>query len=251
MGWRVVVCMAVIVLLSLSSTVRVESKLEDNDKDDAEEVLFEMLINKRFVSRIVFPAYKSGVNLRLDGTYDNQIVTRHIKDHGVGLGVDQPAVVTYVKLKGKHIEIHLNGGGYGTFGDVFSAAVSYSGFRGGGGVQAGGSRINLRFDRQIRIEDLDPKRMAEWLDPVVDASPLFYLSMLEELPLNVQQMAQRKEVEEGMSKEVVYAILGEPFDRKIDLSVNPPVERWLYEQRYLYVLIVTFSSGKVSHLQTI
>ena len=115
-----------------------QGSLSGDVKKESERFLDELFMGKALVAKVTFPAWKDGINLRLDGSWNPSEVTRDIKDHGVGIDIDEAAVVTDVKLKGKHIEIHLNGGGRGTLGDQLMEVSTTAGT---GAKQAGGSRI--------------------------------------------------------------------------------------------------------------
>ena len=49
---------------------------------------------------------------------------KRLKDHGTAIRAGQPAIVTKIKVKSKHLEFQLDGGGYGTMGDETSPNVS-------------------------------------------------------------------------------------------------------------------------------
>ncbi len=49
---------------------------------------------------------------------------KRLKDYGTALRAGQSAIVTKVKVKSKHLEFQLDGGGYGTMGDETSPNVS-------------------------------------------------------------------------------------------------------------------------------
>ncbi len=57
---------------------------------------------------IEMPADDSGVDVPLDET----VLRERLRKYGVGVAKDESVVVTLVKRKGDHIEIHLNGGGF-------------------------------------------------------------------------------------------------------------------------------------------
>src|SRR4051812_25152011 len=46
-----------------------------------------------------------------------------LKKFGTAIKAGEPATITKIKLKSKHIEFQLGGGGYGTFGDETSNNV--------------------------------------------------------------------------------------------------------------------------------
>jgi hypothetical protein len=49
---------------------------------------------------------------------------KRLKEHGTAIRAGEPALVTKIKVKSKHIEFQLDGGGYGTMGDETSSNVS-------------------------------------------------------------------------------------------------------------------------------
>src|SRR5713101_4909754 len=111
--------------------------------EGTQKKLESFLLGKRLVAKIAFPGYRTGIDLKTDGTWNQRWATRMIKEHGVGIEVGDAATVTAVKLKGNHTEIHLNGGGFGTAGDVFMTSEATRRAReGAGGKVPGGSRIN-------------------------------------------------------------------------------------------------------------
>src|SRR2546426_4132072 len=99
--------------------VLASQQLTGSQGEDPLKKLESFLLGKRLVAKVAFPGYKSGIDLKTDGTWDQRWATRMIKEHGVGIEVGDAAAVTAVKLRGNHIEIHLNGGGVGTAGDGF------------------------------------------------------------------------------------------------------------------------------------
>jgi hypothetical protein len=197
---------------------------------------------------VTFPAYQSGIDLKTDGTWDMKIATRMIKDHGVGIEVDEKASVTNVKLKGNLIEIHLNGGGAGTMGDVLMTSSAKKAAREAGtGKAPGGSRINLRFGRDITEDDIrDMDKLVAYLDPVVDAASLRQAAKRNAIPDEFKEAAARGEVAVGMDKATVFAIMGDPKTKAVDMNVDPPAEKWQFELKDLKTRIVTFKQGKVT-----
>jgi hypothetical protein len=47
-----------------------------------------------------------------------------LKDYGTAIRAGESAIVTKIKVKSRHIEFQLDGGGYGTMGDETSSSVS-------------------------------------------------------------------------------------------------------------------------------
>lgn len=223
-------------------------KLKDDEKKQCEERLADILMNKQLTAKVTFPASKDGADLHVDGTWDNKKVTRSIKDKGIGIEIGDPVTVTTVKLKGKHIEIHLNGGGYGTFGDKLLSDFNIGSAK-RGAKQAGGSRINLRFGRDITADDIKVESLSKWLEPLVDTAVLYKDIAQKNIPEEFKEASEKGEILVGMDKETVFAIKGKPFEQKLDVDVNPPVEKWQYKLEGMKIMLVTFEGGKVTKVQ--
>jgi hypothetical protein len=217
-------------------------------REQAEREVQALLLNRQLVAKVTFPAYKGGIDLNIDGTWDMKMATRRIKDHGVGIEVDEKASVTNVKLKGDLIEIHLNGGGAGTFGDVLMMSEAKRDLREvGTGKAPGGSRINLRFGRDITEDDIrDLDRLISYLEPVVDPSALRQAARRNAIPDEFKEAAAKGDVVAGMDKATVFAIMGEPKNRAVDMNADPPLEKWQFELKDLRTRVVTFKQGRVA-----
>jgi len=216
-------------------------------KDQAEKQLEAVLLNRQLIAKVTFPAWKDGIDLKTDRTFDMKWVTRQIKDHGVGIDVGDKASVTNVKLKDKVNEIHLNGGGAGTLGDVLMTSDEKKARREAGtGKAPGGSRINLQFDRRITQDDIrDLDRLIEYLEPVVDASSLRQAAKRQSIPDEFKEAASKGSVGMGMDKATVFAIMGEQKNKAADMNADPPIEKWQFDLPNLKTRIVTFKEGRV------
>lgn len=81
---------------------------------------------RRIEAKIDMPATKDGIDVyperdrQIDyGTY----YSRRLKTNGIGVQEGDRMMITKIKVKDKHIEFQLGGGGYGTFGDETSPSV--------------------------------------------------------------------------------------------------------------------------------
>jgi hypothetical protein len=234
-------------LVFCTSNVVFGQGLSNQAQQQGQKELQAVLLNKQLVAKVTFPAWKDGIDMKTDGTWDMKWVTRQIKDHGVGIEVGDRASVTDVKLKDKSLEIHLNGGGAGTFADSLLTSDAKKGRReSAGGKAPGGSRINLKFERPITQEDLkDIERLIAYFEPVVDTSTLQQAAKRQSIPEEFKDAAAKKIVIEGMDKATVFAIMGEPKNKAVDLNSDPPTEKWQFELPNLKTRIVTFKGGKV------
>jgi hypothetical protein len=91
----------------------------------SEEALKKYFEGKMVVVKIDMPATQAGVNVYplKDQPINFEKYGNTLKKYGTSIYSGDRIMVTKVKMKGKHIEFQLNGGGYGTFGDE-SAHVS-------------------------------------------------------------------------------------------------------------------------------
>lgn len=225
-----------------------QAELVSSNRAESQKKLENFLLNKRLVAKVAFPASKNGIDLKTDGTWNQRWATRNIKEHGVGIEVGDAATVTAVYLRNKHIEIHLNGGGAGTLGDaLLTGSDKIEARERSGGKVAGGSRINLRFDRPITEADVgDLGHFASYLEPLVDTSSLRQDIAKQALPEEFKQAAAKGEVAVGMDKATVFAIFGEPKNKSVDVNADPPLEKWQYELKDLKTRVITFKEGKVA-----
>lgn len=114
---------------------------------------------KRVSLKIDMPATKDGVNVYADRArpFDYGDYAAKLRRHGTSIRRGDSAMITKVKVKGKHIEFQLDGGGYGVMGDetpgVFAPVASKS-------------RREKRLEEGLKRED-DPhrrRRLREELD---------------------------------------------------------------------------------------
>ncbi len=83
---------------------------------------------KTVVLKIAMPGTENGVDV-YPGTgqpLDYPRYADRLKDYGTAIRSGQSAMVTKIRLKSKHIEFQLDGGGYGTMSDETSPSVGVS-----------------------------------------------------------------------------------------------------------------------------
>lgn len=80
---------------------------------------------RRVVVKLDMPATKDGINVHPEKAQavDYNRYGNLLKNYGVGVREGDRIMITKIKVKDKHIEFQLGGGGYGTFGDETSASV--------------------------------------------------------------------------------------------------------------------------------
>jgi hypothetical protein len=81
---------------------------------------------KRVTLKIAMPGTEEGVDI-YPGTgrpLDYPRYADRLKDHGTAIRAGDDAMITKIRVKSKHIEFQLDGGGYGTMSDETSTSVS-------------------------------------------------------------------------------------------------------------------------------
>lgn len=112
-SWR----MALLPLLLLvAAPLRAQSEAE----------LKQYFEGKRVTLRIAMPGTEEGVDIYpgTDRPLDYPRYASRLKDHGTAIGAGDDAMITKIRVKSKHIEFQLDGGGYGTMSDETSSSVS-------------------------------------------------------------------------------------------------------------------------------
>src|SRR3954463_14483295 len=92
----------------------------------SEAALKEYFEGKTVTAKLALPGTEAGVDV-YPGTarpLDYPKYADRLKDFGTAIKAGEQVTVTKIKLKAKHIEFQLGGGGYGTFGDETSSNVS-------------------------------------------------------------------------------------------------------------------------------
>jgi hypothetical protein len=105
---------------------------------------------RRVYLKIDMPATKDGVNVYAERArpFDYGNYAAKLRRHGTSLRRGDTAMVTKVKVKGKHIEFQLDGGGYGVMGDESPGVFA---------PVAGKSRREKRLEEWLKREE-DPHR---------------------------------------------------------------------------------------------
>lgn len=81
---------------------------------------------KRVTLKIAMPGTEEGVDIYpgTDRPLDYPRYASRLKDHGTAIRAGDDAMITKIRVKSKHIEFQLDGGGYGTMSDETSSTVS-------------------------------------------------------------------------------------------------------------------------------
>lgn len=92
----------------------------------SEAVLRDYFEGRSVTLKQPMPGTEEGVDI-FPGTsrpLDYPRYAKRLKEHGTAIRSGESAIVTKIKVKSKHIEFQVDGGGYGTMGDETSSNVS-------------------------------------------------------------------------------------------------------------------------------
>jgi hypothetical protein len=126
----------------------------------SEAALKERFEGQTVTPKLALPGTENGVDI-YPGTVrplDYPKYADRLKDYGTAIRAGEPVTVTKVRVKSKHIEFQLGGGGYGTFGDETSTNV--------GTPDAPKTRRekNLEADLKRETDPVKKRAMKEELD---------------------------------------------------------------------------------------
>jgi hypothetical protein len=94
----------------------------------SESALKEHFEGRRVTLKIAMPGTENGVDVYPADPkpLDYPRYADRLKDHGTAIRAGSTAMITKIRVKSKHVEFQLDGGGYGTMGDETSSSVSTS-----------------------------------------------------------------------------------------------------------------------------
>ncbi len=227
------------------------AKLRAGASGPAKRALTQLLLGREVKSLLQLPATKEGVNIyyskegkRYDARgLDMKELTKWLKERGVGVDANQTVTITEVKIDSDKVEVHLAGGGEGRRGSKHAQAKAPVYLR------AGGSRVNFRYERSLQDADLEPQAFLAFMGRILDVGQISQEAGVRAAPEEFRGAIEAKDVQEGMTYQMVLLSLGEPEQKKInDSSEGNLAETWFY-MKDGHRWVVDFSNGKVSKVQ--
>lgn len=204
------------------------------------------LEGKRLTLQIDMPATSSGVDI-YPGTsrpLNMEKYANRLKDNGAAIKAGEPNMITKIKVKDDEIEIHLGGGGYGTFGDAMGSLGRNKGADSGNAQQAkianertqalaAGSRFNLHYPNGVTPTELTISSVVHALQDYATFPP----SLVEAATppsTAVTQSANSQSVtsdapttvRKGMSMDDVERIAGKPIGSKTNGQLITNDYKW-------------------------
>lgn len=130
-----------------------------------ETALKEYFEGRTVSPKLAMPGTEDGVDVYPGSPrpIDYSRYASRLKEYGTAIRAGEPVTVTKVRIKSKHIEFQLGGGGYGTFGEETSSGVSVT--------PAPVTKREKNLDAELKRET-DPARkraMKEELDDLKSA----------------------------------------------------------------------------------
>jgi hypothetical protein len=218
----------------------------------AQDQLNTLLLGKDVKALVDLPAYKDGVdvyyiplsNKRVDERgVDLEEMTKWLKSKGVGVERDEWVTITNVKIDNDKIEIHLEGGGEGRRGSNHANKVGASYKR------AGGSRLNLKYQKDLNDADIAPQNMLRFMSRLLDVSRIEQKLSEKEMPADLRAAIEAHTVVENMTYEMVLMSFGDPDQKKVDeVDATSLKETWFYLKNG-HRWVVRFENGKVVKTQ--
>jgi hypothetical protein len=218
----------------------------------AQDQLNALLLGKDVKALVDLPAYKDGVdvyyvplsNKRVDSRgVDLAEMTKWLKAKGVGVERDEWVTITNVKIDSDKVEIHLEGGGEGRRGSNHANKVGASYKR------AGGSRLNLKYQKDLNDTDIAPENILRFMSRLLDVSRIEQKLSEKDMPPELRNAIEAHTVVENMTYEMVLMSFGDPDQKKVDdVDANNLKETWFYLKSG-HRWVVHFENGKVAKTQ--
>lgn len=120
---------------------------------------------KRVTLKIAMPGTEEGVDIypSTDRPLDYPRYADRLKDHGTAIRAGDDAMITKIRVKSKHIEFQLDGGGYGTMSDETSTSVSVE------SAPKSKREKNLEAELEREKDPVKRREMKEELDDLENA----------------------------------------------------------------------------------
>lgn len=237
---------------ALSSLVLLLGAAQASTSKAAQDQLNTLLLGKDVKALVDLPAYKDGVdvyyvppsNKRADDRgIDLAEMTKWLKEKGVGVERDEWVTITNVKVDNDKVEIHLEGGGEGRRGSKHANKVGATYKR------AGGSRLNLKFQKDLNDNDIAPQTILRFMSRLLDVSRIEQKLSEKDMPPELRNAIEAHTVVENMTYEMVLMSFGDPDQKKVDdVDETHLKETWFYLKNG-HRWVVHFENGKVVKTQ--
>ncbi len=238
------------VLLGLAAAL--PGSVQASSSKEAQAQLNALLLGKDVRALVDLPAYKEGVDVYYvprsnkhtdERGVDLDEMTKWLKAKGVGVERDEWVTITNVKIDSDKVEIHLEGGGEGRRGSNHANKVGASYKR------AGGSRLNLKYQKDLNDTDIAPQYFLAFMARLLDTSRIQQKLEENEMPQELRNAIEAHTVTEKMTYAMVLMSFGDPDQKKVDESTDANLrETWFYLKNG-HRWVVHFQNGQVAKTQ--
>jgi hypothetical protein len=223
---------------------------------DAKYEILRTVIADQAAARTGLPFGDDGVDITDSGQVNKDKLDRDLKKNGQSIESGKVVTVTDIAFDTNKIEIELDGGGKNkkNFLDRIQVGVGVGDRtapvnRDDKTAKAKGSKVVVRFANKVPA-DLKPEQLKEILNPLLDFNKHNFMKTgLESLPVEFQEAVKVKEARIGMDRSTVILALGRPDNKFRETKNGIYSEQWLYYQRGLRALFVTFEDNVVVEIK--
>ncbi len=208
-------------------------------------------LGSEFVAlKVPLPINKRGLTVDSKGEFDWKKNEESSLSAGQFIMPGIAVQVTQVIFKGNRLTFELNGGGRKKK-RRFLERIQIG--AGGGAAPLArptaqapphGSYVSIQFNKVI--PEISPEEVKGILSNVLDFSKKSATkSFIESIPDEFREAVKNKQAAVGMDKDLVLATLGRPLRKVREMKGEDEYEDWIYGERPLKIIFVTFLKGTV------
>ena len=223
---------------------------------DAKYEILRTVIADQAAARVALPFGADGVEITDMGQVNKEKLDRDLRKNGQSIEPGKVVTVTDISFDDDKVEIELDGGGKNkkSFLDRVQVGVGMGNTttpvgRDDKTAKAKGSKVVIRFAKKVPA-DLTPDLLKEILVPLLDFNKRSFMKTgIDALPPEFQEAVKAKEARIGMDRSTVIMALGRPDNKFRETKNGIYTEQWLYYQRGLRALFVTFEDNVVVEIK--
>src|SRR5262245_36879043 len=223
---------------------------------DAKYEILRTVIADQAAARIALPFGADGVEITDAGQVNKEKLDRDLRKNGQSIEPGKVVTVTDISFDDDKVELELDGGGKNkkSFLDRVQVGVGVGNTttpvgRDDKTSKAKGSKVVIRFVKKVPA-DLTPDLLKEILVPLLDFNKRSFMKTgIDALPPEFQEAVKAKEARIGMDRSTVIMALGRPDNKFRETKNGIYTEQWLYYQRGLRALFVTFEDNVVVEIK--
>ncbi|PYS41741.1 MAG: hypothetical protein DMG14_06280 [Acidobacteria bacterium] len=223
---------------------------------DAKYDILRTVIADQASARIGLPFGTDGVELSDAGEINQSKLEKDLKKNGQSIEPGRVVTVTDIAFDDDKIEIELDGGGKNkkNFLDRIQVGVGVGDRTAPVGredktAKAKGSKVIVKFAKKVPGA-LTPDQLKEILKPLLDFNKHNFMKTgIDALTPEFQEAVKAKEARIGMDRSTVIMALGRPDNKFRETKNGVYTEQWLYNQRGLRALFITFEDNVVVEIK--